>query len=160
MKKSMSKSSIINIGFYGGLVIKAINGFIEFVGGILMLILSHEGLNSIIRLITLPELTEDPDDAIMNYLVTLGQNFSINSQHSVAFYMLFHGATKLIVIWLLLKKKLWAYPLAVVIFGFFIAYEIYSYMHSHSVFVLSIIVIDIAIVAMIALEYKTLKMAK
>jgi uncharacterized membrane protein len=58
------------------------------------------------------------------------------------------------------KKKLWAYPLAMVVFGMFIAYEIYSYIHSHSVLVLLIVIIDAAIIFMIILEYQRLKTEK
>ena len=71
--------------------------------------------------------------------------------------MLLHGTTKLVVIWLLLKKKLWAYPLAVVVFGLFIAFEIYKYIPGPSVLLLLIIIIDAAMIVMIVLEYKQLK---
>lgn len=90
----------------------------------------------------------------------MGQNFSISTQHSVAAYMLLHGTTKLVVIWLLLTKKLWAYPFAVVVFALFIAYEMYSYMHSLSVLMFMMVIIDIAIVVMIILEYNHLKISK
>jgi uncharacterized membrane protein len=74
--------------------------------------------------------------------------------------MLLHGTTKLVVIWLLWKKKLWAYLPAVAVFGLFIAYELYSYMHSQSLLVLLIVIIDLAIVVLIILEYKRLKPGK
>jgi len=160
MKKSLNKDTIINIGFFGGLAIKAIYAFIEFFSGIMMVILDHDMLNLLIQLIALPELREDPKDIVMNYFITLGQNFSISSQHSVAVYLLLHGTTKLAVIWFLLKKKLWAYPLAVVVFGLFIAYEIYSYTHSPSVLLMLTIIIDAAMIFMIILEYKQLKKDK
>jgi uncharacterized membrane protein len=160
MKKPLNKDTIINIGFYGGLAIKAVNALIEFIGGFLLIIISHDELNRIIRLIALPESREDPNDIVMNYFIALCQNSSISSQHSVAIYMLLHGTTKLAVIWLLVKKKLWAYPLAMVVFGLFITYEIYSYIHSQSVLVLLIIILDALIIFMIILEYKRLKMEK
>jgi len=158
--KSLNKDTIINIGFYTGLAIKAVNALIEFIVGFMMIILNHDWLNRIIMLIALPELTDDPNDSIMNYLITQGQNLSISSQYSIAIYMLLHGTTKLTVIWLLLKKKLWAYPLSMAVFGLFIAYEIYSYIHSHSAIMLLIVVIDIAIIILIILEYKHLKAVK
>ena len=71
--------------------------------------------------------------------------------------MIFHGITKLIVIVLLWKKKIWAYIPATIIFGFFVMYEIYSYIHSQSLLMLSVIIIDAAIIAMIMLEYMHLK---
>jgi uncharacterized membrane protein len=160
MKKRLSKENIIDIGFYGGLFIKAVNALIEFVGGILMITLNHERLNRLIKIVALPELREDPKDFLMNYLITIGHNLSMSSQHSIAVYMLLHGTIKLAVIWLLWKKKIWAYLPAVAVFGLFIIYEIYSYMHSNSVLMLLIILIDAAIIAMIILEYRHLKTKK
>lgn len=157
MKKSLNKYSIINIGFYGGLTIKAIDALIEFIGGFLLLILSHNLLNNLIHLIALPELIEDPKDIVMNYFIKFGQNFSISSQHSVAIYLLIHGTTKLVVIWLLINKKLWAYPLASVVFGLFTIYEIYSLLHNPSILLLLLIIVDAAMIVMIILEYKQLK---
>jgi len=160
MKKSLNKDTIINIGFYGGLAIKAVSALIEFIGGFLMIILSYGQLNRLIRLIALPKLREDPEDIVMNYFITFAQNFSLRSQHWVAIYMLLHGTTKLAVIWLLWKKKLWAYPPAVFVFGMFVTYETYSYMHSQSMIMLLIIVLDIAIIVLIILEYISLKTEK
>ena len=160
MKKSLSKDTIINIGFYGGMLIKGVNALIEFLGGILMIALNHESLNRLIELIALPELRQDPNDVLMNYLITLGHNLSIGSQHSIAVYMLLHGSIKMAVIYLLWNKKIWAYKPAVAVFGLFIVYEIYSYVHSGSVLMLLIIIIDAAIIDLIILEYKRLKAHK
>lgn len=160
MKKSFSKDNIINASFYTGLFLKGVNALVEFLGGIVMLVLNHEKLTSLIELIALPELRQDPNDVLMNYLITLGQNLSIGSQRSIAVYMLLHGSIKLVVIYLLWKKKIWAYKPAVAVFGLFIAYEVYSYLHSNSLIMLCIIIIDAAIIAMIILEYRHLKAEK
>lgn len=160
MRKSLNKDTIINMTFYFGLAIKAVNALAELISGFLMMILNHNQLNLLIRFIALPELKEDPKDIAMNYFITLGQNFSINSQHSVAIYMIIHGTTKLTVIWLLLNQKLWSYPIAVIVFGFFVIFEIYNYTHTPSVLLLLLIIIDIVMIAMIILEYKQLKWKK
>jgi uncharacterized membrane protein len=160
MKKLFNKYNIIDIGFHAGLFIKAINALIEFVCGFLFMILSHDKLKHLIELIALPELSEDPTDIIMNYFITFGQNFSMSSQHSAAIYLLLHGIVKLVVIWLLLKKKLWAYPLSMGLFGLLISYELYSYLQSHSILMLLAIALDIVVIFMIILEYKSLKSEK
>ena len=157
MNRSINKETLINVGFYGGLVIKAITSLLEFFSGFMMIVLSHDWLDQLIRLVASSELSEDPKDIVMNYLINLGQNFSISKQHAVAFYLLLHGATKLVVILLLLKKKLWAYPFAVGVFGLFITYEIYGYLHSHSILLLLNVIIDIVIIIMVVLEYFNLK---
>lgn len=160
MEKSLNKFTTINTIFYVGLAIKAINALIEFISGVLLIVFSHNLINHIIQLIALPELREDPKDIAMNYFITIGQNLSISSQHSAAVYMLLHGTTKLAVIWLLIKKKLWAYPVAAGLFSLFIAYEIYSLFYSPSVFLILFTIIDAAMVIMIILEYKGLKEEK
>lgn len=157
MKKLLNKDNIIDIGFYGGLALKAVNAALEIIGGFLLAILTPDGLSHLIRIIALPELSEDPSDPVMNYLISLGQSFSNGTQNSVALYMLLHGLTKLVVIWLLWKKKLWAYPLAMVIFGLFIGYETYGYFHSQSLLILLIAALDAAILVLIILEYLRLK---
>jgi uncharacterized membrane protein len=160
MKKSLNKDTIINIAFYGGMLFKAVNALIEFLGGIVMIALNHESINSIIELIALPELRQDPNDVLMNYLITLGQNLSIGSQHSIAVYMLLHGSIKMAAIYLLWNKKIWAYKPAAAVFALFVAYEAYSFAHSKSLLMLLIIIIDAAIIALIILEYKRLKAEK
>lgn len=152
-----SRDSLISVGFYSGLAIKAVNALLEFTAGFLMIFLNHESLNTIIAFIAIPELEEDPKDFIMNHFIALGQNLSISTQHSIAIYMLLHGATKLAVIWLLLHKKMWSYPLALAIFGLIITFEIFSFAQSHSALMLIIIIIDAMIIFMIMLEYRQLK---
>ncbi len=155
--KALNKDNLITIGFYGGLAVKAVNAVIEFISGFLMLILSHDMLNRLIWFAAVYELREDPKDILMNYFIKLGNNLSISAQHAAALYMLLHGITKLLVIWLLLKRKLWAYPVSIVVFSLFIAYEAYSYVIGQSLLMLFMIVIDLAIVAVVFLEYKRLK---
>lgn len=157
MNKRFDRKNLINTGFYVGLAIKAANALIELVGGLAMVVLNHEWLNRLIRFIAVPELREDPSDIVMNYLISTGRNLSLSSQHSIAAYMMLHGSTKLLVIWMLFKKKLWAYPLSLAVFGLFIAYEIYSYVHSKSVIMLAIIIIDALIILLILLEYLKLR---
>jgi uncharacterized membrane protein len=109
------------------------------------------------RIVVIPELREDPDDRIMNYFYTLGHTLSIDSQHSVAVYMMLHGAIKLIFICLLFKKILWAFPVSIAVFGLLLIYEIYKFIHFHSFLLLILIAIDIAFVGVIVLEYWNIK---
>lgn len=158
MSKSSNQDFMINVGFYGGLILQGANALAEFIAGLVMLIVGHEWLNTLVLQIALPELKEDPDDPLMNYLIIHGLNNS--SFHSLAVFMLFHGLAKLIIIWLLWKNKMWAYPLAFVAFGIFITYEAHSFWQSQSLIMLLIVVLDLAIIAVIALKYRSLKRGK
>ncbi len=157
MMISFNRDRLIDIGFYGGLAIKAANAILEIAGGFLMIFINHDWLDRFILQIALPELREDPQDLLMNYFVTHSQDFSSSAQHLLAYYMLLHGAIKLAILWLLWKRKLWAFPLGLAVFGIFIAYEIFSYIHTHSLVLLLVIILDLAIVTIVILEYKRLR---
>lgn len=160
MKEKINQDRLLSIGFYGGLSLKAINALIEIIGGIIMLMINQDWLNAMIKVVAVPELIEDPRDIVMNYLLVLSQNTPITVMHSIAIYMLLHGMTKLVAIVLLWKKKLWAYLPVVGVFVLFIIYECYSFVHSHSLTMLAIIIIDLAIVVVVLLEYKHLKLER
>jgi uncharacterized membrane protein len=71
-----------------------------------------------------------------------------------------HGGLKLIVVWLLWKKKLWSYLPAVGVFSLLIIYEIYKFIHTLSIPLLIFIILDITLNIFIILEYKELKAEK
>jgi len=160
VKRILNKYKLIDVGFYGGLGLKALNALVENIGGWLILMITPQWLNQVILHYALPELRQDPNDPLMNRLITMGQNFTDSTQNSIAIYMILHGALKLMVIYLLWKKYLWAFPLGIAVFGVFIVYELYSYMHSQSLLMLIIVVFDLLILALIVLEYRRLELAK
>jgi uncharacterized membrane protein len=56
----------------------------------------------------------------------------------------------------LLKNKLWAYPLAMIIFGAFIIYQLYRFTLTHSIGLIALSIFDVAVVWLIRLEYRAL----
>ena len=151
------KYKLIDLLFYWGLAIKGAIALLEIGSGFMLTLVSHDHLNQLLRLITTRELQKNPNDFIMNYLLTLGQNFSISSQHFASLFMLLHGMIKITVVFLLLRKILWAYPLSVFVFSLLITYEIYSYMNTSSILLMLLILLDAAMIIIILLEYKRLK---
>lgn len=131
-----TQKNIVHVGFDVGLLFKGIGAFAEIAGGVSMFFLTPDRLNQLITLITKDELSEDPHDFLMNYLVTFGHSFSIKTWQFVLFYMLSHGIIKMIVVLLLQKEKMWAFPLSIAVFVLFIGYQSYHYAISHSVFLL------------------------
>ena len=105
--------------FEGSVILKGIHAIIEIILGFLVLFISQNFIIQTAIKITNEELSEDSKDFIANYLVHASQNFSISSKHFIAFYLLSHGIIKGILVFNLLKKKLWAYPTSIFIFGLF-----------------------------------------
>ncbi|MDE2070528.1 MAG: DUF2127 domain-containing protein, partial [Gammaproteobacteria bacterium] len=54
--------------FWVTVVIHGLDGLLEIIGAILMLAASHVDLVNIAVYLTAPELAEDPDDLVANYL--------------------------------------------------------------------------------------------
>lgn len=148
---------MIHVSFDIGLLLKAFAALLEIIGGIALIFLPPDKMNVFISFITKGELLEDPKDLIMNYLVNLGHSFGISSWHFVIFYLLSHGIIKLTVIFLLWKKKLWAYPLSVAVFVGFIIYQLIKLSSGHSIFMVLLTVLDVIMIALTILEYKRIK---
>jgi uncharacterized membrane protein len=151
------QKDIVHISFEIGLLLKGIDGLLEIIGGVLMLFLSPNRLNWLIRFFTQHELSEDPKDRVANLLITLSSSFSISTQQFAVFYLISHGIIKCILILLLWRRKLWAYPLTIVSLILFIAYQIYRYTLTQSVFLILLTVFDVVMIALTYLEYKNLK---
>ena len=119
-----NKNNIVHRSFELGILLKGIDGILEIIGGVLLIFLNPARLNRLVVLLTQHELSQDPNDVISNFLLKLSASFSISSQHFGVIYLISHGAIKFILVSLLWKKKLWAYPLAIVSLVLFIIVSI------------------------------------
>lgn len=158
MKENTSETKdIIHISFEIGLFLKGIHGLTEIIGGALMFYLTPNRLSALTRFLTKQELSEDPRDWAANFLLNLSSGFSINTQHFAEFYLMSHGIIKCILILLLRRRKLWAYPLTIVSLILFIAYQLYRYSFTHSLFLILLTIFDTVMIALTWLEYRNLK---
>ncbi|RJE49287.1 MULTISPECIES: DUF2127 domain-containing protein [unclassified Dehalobacter] len=155
--KTNKQKDIFHIGFKIGLLMKGIDGLLEIIGSILLLFLTPDRYNWLIRLLTQHELSEDPQDLFANYLIHSSPNFSFSTQHFVVFYLLSHGIIKCILVLLLWRQKLWAYPLAILSLILFVVYQLYRYTFTHSAFLILLTIFD---VLMIFLTYKESKQVR
>ena len=143
--------------FEFSVILKGVHAIIEIVGGSFVLFISHNFIIQTVLKITGGELSEDPNDFISNYLIHAAQNFSINSKYFLAFYLLSHGIIKGILVIALLKKKLWAYPTAIIVFGLFMVYQVIRYTYTHSIWLIIFTVFDALVIWLIFHEYKIQK---
>ena len=151
------KKDIAHISFEVGLIIKGIDGILEIVGGFLLLYLNPNRMGQLIAVLTQHELSEDPKDLVANALIHFGHSFSISTQVFGVFYLISHGVIKCILITLLWRKKLWAYPLTIVSLILFIAYQIYRYSVHPSVFLMLLTAFDIIMIILTFMEFKRMK---
>jgi len=158
MKKKYAR--IIHKAFDIGILLKGIDGVLEIIGGILLFFIPPETINYLVRLLTQGELSEDPNDFLANFLSHSAHNLSVSGKTFGSLFLLSHGIIKIGLIAALFKRKLWAYPLAMVIFGLFILYQMYRYAHSHSLWMIILSGLDVAVIVLTYLEYRNLKAAE
>jgi uncharacterized membrane protein len=108
-----------------GLVLKGLDGVLEVAGGILLLFLSPQAIEHLARMLTAHELSEDPHDLIARYLLHTTSHLSHGTTLFGAIYLLSHGIAKIVLVALVLKDKLWAYPWLIGLLLAFIAYQLY-----------------------------------
>ena len=153
MQPIIKEKSVFRI-FEIGLFLKGLNGLIEIIGGILILVLDKKEIVYFIFKLTQNELSDDPRDFIANFIVNAVGNFASSPQLIFTIYLLIHGAIKLFLIIGLFRNKIWAYPTSIVIFSLFIIYQFYGYYFSHSLELLIWTLLDVIIVILTIHEYK------
>lgn len=151
------ESNVLHKSFEIGILLKGIDSVLEIIGGILLIFLNPNRLNKIIVLLTQNELSEDPKDVIANFVIRLGSNFSLSSQYFGVLYLISHGLIKLILVIMLKKRIIWAYPLTIVSLLLFIFYQIYKCMISYSTVLMVLTIFDIVMIILTLIEYKRIK---
>ncbi len=155
--KQQRKFNNIHVIFNFSVIAKGIDGVFEIVGGILLFFISPDRINTLVKVLTLHELSEDPRDLIATYLLNSAHNLTKDVTVFAATYFLLHGLVKVgLVAGLLLKQRL-AYPLAIIAFFLFGIYQIYRYTHTHSPALLALTVLDILVIIFTWIEYKRLQ---
>ena len=108
-----------------GLLLKAADGVLETIAGVLLLFITPGTIERITRAVTAHELGEDPHDRLAHYLLTTTSHLSSGTTLFAAVYLLSHGVSKIVLVALVLRDKIWAYPWLMVLLGAFVVYQLY-----------------------------------
>jgi uncharacterized membrane protein len=107
--------------------------------------------------LTQEELVEDPKDFVATHLLGWAQNLSVNAKAFYAFYLLSHGAVKILLVMGLLRNKLWSYPASLIVLGLFIVYQLYRFSYTHGAGLIVLTVFDVFMMGLIWHEYELLR---
>lgn len=140
--------------FAVSLILKGLDGLLELVGGILLLMVSPAQLGTLARLLTQHELSEDPKDLVANAVVHLAGSLTASVTLFGAVYLLLHGLVKITLVWAVLRGKLWAYPWMIAFLGVFILYQSYRIGIAFSWGLTALTAFDIFILWLSAHEYR------
>jgi len=148
---------VLHALFTIGAIGKGIDGVLEIAGGVLLLLVDPARLGRLVRALTQHELIEDPRDLIATTLRHAVEHLSSGTQTFAALYLLWHGLVKAALVAALLRRQVWAYPVAILAFGLFVAYQLYRYSHTHSSLLIVLSAMDVIVIALTWVECRRLQ---
>src|SRR5260370_11460437 len=136
---------------------KGIAGLFETIGGFLLLCVPHEGLNVFVVALTAPELAEDPTDRVATLLQRIVHELTADTKLFISGYLIIHGVIKVLLVAGLLGRRLWSYPVSLWFLAAFIAYQIYRFLFTHSLWLIALTVLDLIVAFLIWREYQQVR---
>jgi uncharacterized membrane protein len=140
--------------FRVSLYLKGLDGLLEILGGILLLIISPEQINHLARWLTQGELSEDPHDFIANHILKTAHDLTGASLAFGAAYLLSHGIVKIVLVVEVLRDHLWAYIGLIGVTSLFVIYQVYRMAVNFSVGLFLLTLFDLLIIYLTQKEYR------
>jgi uncharacterized membrane protein len=153
----IARATIRHRLFTLGVAVKGIDGLLESVGGLVLLLTSARTMNAWVVALTHHELAEDPRDLVANFLLNHVAHLSADTRLFGAAYLLVHGAVKIFLVAGLLTNKRWSYPTALAVLGAFMLYQLYRFSYTHSIWLAAVTVVDLIVVVLIYEEYRAVR---
>jgi uncharacterized membrane protein len=147
------RRDLLDDAFLVGIIIKGLDGVLEVVGGLVLLLVSPATINQLARAVTQHELSEDPHDWIANHLLHAASGLSAGSLRFGAVYLISHGVVKIVLVTALLRNQLWAYPWTMLFLLVFIVYQLYRLTFAPSIGLVALTVFDLIVLALTWREY-------
>ena len=133
----------IHVAFEIGVILKGLNGLLELIGGVLLLVF--------------------PPSAIREFIVNLSHNPSLaphvspQGERFAAIYLLAHGLVKAFLVYGLLQEKRWVFPWAIVVFTGFGVYQVVRYFIQPSGWLIALTVLDVFVILLTFAEWHRLR---
>jgi uncharacterized membrane protein len=133
---------------------KGIAGLVETISGLVLLWIPQTGLKAFVVALTAPELAEDPTDRVATLLQRIVHDLTADTKLFVSGYLVIHGVIKVLLVVGLLGRRLWSYPVSLWFLAAFIAYQVYRFLSTHSLWLISLTVLDLIVAFLIWREYR------
>jgi uncharacterized membrane protein len=135
------------------IIFKGLDGILEVIGGILLLVVSPTIIDQVSRALTQHELSEDPHDFLATHVLHAAGSLTGSSLQFGAAYLLLHGVVKIVLVAALLRDKIWAYPWMIAFLIVFIVYQVYRMTFAFSIGLLGLTIFDLVVVWLTYREY-------
>jgi len=155
--RNFRMGSLLDRSFRLSIALKGLDALLETIGGIALLAINPQTLNRGVLTLLHQELSEDPQDFIATHLLHASQSFAAGGKYFASWYLLSHGAVKLVLVVELFRNKLWAYPFMNVMLSGFVCYQVYWFALTHSLMMLFLTLFDLLVILLTWFEYRKQK---
>jgi len=152
-EKWFKSGNLLDRAFAIGIILKGLDGILEVVGGVVLLIISPTTIDNLSRALTQHELSQDPHDFLATHLLHATGSLTGSSLEFGAAYLVLHGVVKIVLVAALLRDQIWAYPWMIVFLIVFIVYQVYRMTFAFSIGLLGLTIFDLIVVWLTYTEY-------
>lgn len=132
--------------FRYSLILKAAHSVLELAGGAALYATSNDAIRRTAHALTRHELLEHPDDVVAGFLVRAAESFSVEQKAAATIYLFSHGLIEIFLVVMILRDRIWAYPLYMAALGLLIAYQSYQLSLEFSLWLAALTLVDAVVV--------------
>ena len=154
------QSDAVDKAFRISLILKGLDGLIEIISGLLLLVIRPAQIDKIVHHLTDSTLATNPHSFWARDLAHWANNLGKGSLLFGAIYLLSHGIVKVFVVVQVWRNRSWAYPLLLGVIGLFIIYQLYYLIFKKfTAGMVALTIFDFIIVYLTWIEYGRHKVA-
>lgn len=140
--------------FDASIILKGINGVLELLGGAALFFISADQVRHVLAWVSAHALVAHRHSALAQWIEHLADRMGADATAFAAWYLILHGVIKILLVWALLREKLWAYPWMLVALGLFIAYQCYELVVHFGWWMFALTIFDLFIVILTTREWQ------
>jgi uncharacterized membrane protein len=149
-----AKTDLLDRTFEVSIILKGLDGVLEVIGGLLLLLISPATIDRVVGALTQHEVSQDPHDFLATHVLHFAHGLSGTTVFLGALYLLSHGVVKIVLVVALLKTQIWAYPWMIAFLLVFIVYQVYRMTFAPSLGLVALTIFDGFVAWLTYLEYQ------
>ena len=140
--------------FQISIILKGLNGVLELIGGVALFFISPSLVRAWLTWLTVHLAGTHRKAPLWYWFEHAADALDVRATVFAAVYLLLHGIIKVVLVWALLREKLWAYPWMIVALLAFTVYQCYELLVHFSWWMLALTIFDLFIVGMTLREWQ------
>lgn len=146
--------ALIRRVFRYSLVLKAAHSVLELIAGVMLHATSSDAILRVTRALTRHELLEHPNDIVARTLLRAAESLAIEQKATATVYLLSHGIVEFFLVVMILRNRIWAYPLYMAALGLLIVYQCYQLTLGFSLWLALLTLWDVVVVYLTWHEFR------